>query len=139
MGGRYHNTASDDSATVGGGDNNEATAPQTTVSGGLSNTASGLVATVGGGYDNVASGNYATVPGGLENTAGEYFSFAAGRQAKANHEGAFVWADAIGQDFASTADNQFVARATGGVKIWVDTAASGLRLFPATAGTMPRA
>ncbi|MGH2987658.1 MAG: tail fiber domain-containing protein, partial [Solirubrobacterales bacterium] len=41
------------------------------------------------------------------------YSLAAGRRAKANHQGAFVWADSQFSDIASTAANQFVARASG--------------------------
>ena len=124
------NHASGGHASVGGGVSNAASNGHTTIGGGWGNAASGYAATVGGGWSNVASGWGATVPGGDLNTAAGDWSFAAGFRAKANHQGAFVWADAIDADFASTADNQFVARATGGVKLWVDTDASGLRLFP---------
>jgi hypothetical protein len=86
---------------------------------------------VGGGDTNTASGWRSTVPGGVGNLAQGAHSLAAGRRAKAYHDGSFVWADAIDVDFASTGDNQFVARATGGFKFWVDTGATGLRLFPA--------
>src|SRR5205085_11815757 len=51
------------------------------------------------------------------NTAAGNYSFAAGRQAKANHNGAFVWADHTFVDFASTGVNQFLIRASGGVGI----------------------
>jgi len=57
------------------------------------------------------------VPGGSGNTAGGQFSFAAGQNAKALHDGAFVWADALAGDFASTANNQFCIRASGGVQL----------------------
>ena len=50
-------------------------------------------------------------------------SFAAGRRAKALHDGAFVWADATDADFASTADNQFNIRATGRVRVDTGSAA----------------
>jgi hypothetical protein len=56
------------------------------------------------------------VPGGDNNIAG-LMSFAAGHRAKANHTGAFVWADSTEADFASTAQNQFSIRATGGVRL----------------------
>ena len=45
------------------------------------------------------------------------FSFAAGLQAKANNQGAFVWADSTEADFASTGVNQFLVRASGGAKV----------------------
>jgi len=56
------------------------------------------------------------VPGGELNTAAGEHSFAAGYRAKANHQGSFVWADSSDFDFASTADNEFSARATGGAR-----------------------
>jgi hypothetical protein len=132
IGGGFNNTARSEGATIGGGNGNliTATAAYGTIGGGQSNTASGSnatigggssntanawYATVGGGYGNTASGYAATVPGGRDNTAQGMYSFAAGRRAKANHPGAFVWADSTDADFASTADNQFAVRATGGV------------------------
>ena len=42
-------------------------------------------------------------------------SFAAGRRAKAIHDGSFVWGDSTPADVASTAANQLIARAAGGV------------------------
>ncbi|MFQ5344041.1 MAG: tail fiber domain-containing protein [Anaerolineae bacterium] len=108
------NTASGDHATVGGGIANTASGEGATVGGGNSNTASGGRATVGGGTVNTASGWAATVPGGDGNTAQGNYSFAAGRQAQANHDGAFVWADSTGMTFPSATPNEFAARASGG-------------------------
>ena len=51
-------------------------------------------------------------PGGVNNAAGR-LSFAAGTNAKANHQGAFVWTDSQVVDMASSAANQFIARAAG--------------------------
>jgi hypothetical protein len=59
------------------------------------------------------------VPGGFQNSAQGNYSLAAGRQAKADHQGAFVWADASNADLASTGSNQFIVRASGG--IWLGT------------------
>ena len=56
------------------------------------------------------------MPGGIFNEAGTN-SFAAGTQAKARHTGAFVWADSTQADFASSAVNQFLVRAAGGVGV----------------------
>jgi len=115
VGGGLLNTASDSSATVGGGAFNTATGGlRATVGGGFSNTASETSATVAGGDSNSASGLDATVPGGDSNSAAGSRSFAAGRRAKANHDGAFVWGDSTNADIASTASNQFIARATPG-------------------------
>jgi hypothetical protein len=57
------------------------------------------------------------VPGGENNLASGTFSFAAGQQAQALHQGAFVWADSSNAVFASTGNNQFLIRAQGGVGI----------------------
>jgi hypothetical protein len=111
------NSASDANSTVGGGFRNVASDTNATVAGGNSNTASGSFATVSGGAHNEASDYCATVPGGNDDVASGRYSFAAGRRAKANHDGAFVWADHTNADFASTAADQFLIRAAGGVGI----------------------
>ncbi|NQT83452.1 hypothetical protein HQ563_10530 [bacterium] len=46
-------------------------------------------------------------------------SFVAGRGARADHQGAFVWADSTGDSLASRADDEFRVRATGGVNFEV--------------------
>jgi len=115
--GGHGNIASGGGATVGGGGDNTASEGNATVSGGGANTASAVDATVAGGWSNTASGHAATVSGGNYNTAAGDYSLAAGRRAKANHTGSFVWADNdTDVDFASTANNEFSARATGGVR-----------------------
>jgi len=73
---------------------------------------------IGGGSGNaiVDNASYATIPGGRANSATSY-SFAAGRRAKAVHQGAFVWADSTDADFSSDQDNQFKVGANGGANI----------------------
>jgi len=75
-------------------------------------------AVVGGGSSNTVANNasFAAIPGGDLNLATNS-AFAAGHRAKAIHQGAFVWADSQNADFASTAANQFLIRAAGGVGI----------------------
>jgi hypothetical protein len=73
-------------------------------------------------YGNTASGDYSVVPGGRANTAAGVDSFAAGRRAKANHTGVFVWGDSTVADVASSAANTFNVRASGG--IWLGTNSS---------------
>jgi trimeric autotransporter adhesin len=119
--GGHGNLASLDEAAVGGGLSNTASGFQATVAGGLSNHASDFSSTVGGGEGNTASGFGATVPGGLDNTASGTASFAAGRQAKALHNGTFVWADSNFANMASTGINQFIVRATGGLFLQKDS------------------
>lgn len=117
IGGGYCNTAYGGYGIIGGGQSNQ-----------IQPGATG--ATIGGGTVNTAGGNYATVPGGYYNTAAGAYSFAAGRRAKANHGGAFVWADSTDVDFPSTATNAFDVRAGGGVRMAV-----GLGQWRLTTGT----
>jgi hypothetical protein len=125
--------------TVAGGENNQA---------GDTAGASGVrsFASVGGGLSNSASGQYSTVPGGLQNAATGSFSFAAGRSAKANHDGSFVWADNSSTGATtSTGPNQFLIRAAGGVRVRgpfnLDDSTSngvGVLQFPTGAGLFLR-
>jgi hypothetical protein len=124
-------------AVIGGGHRNviQAQASFSTISGGEGNRINTRSANIGGGYANAIETNahyatiggghlnalqpgaeFATIPGGRENSATNY-AFAAGRRAKANHTGAFVWGDSSDSDFASTGQNQFLIRAAGGVGI----------------------
>jgi hypothetical protein len=128
VGGGAYNTATNDYATVAGGHENKASGAEAAVGGGYLNAAGGYGATVAGGVNNIANANYATVPGGWYNTAGAAFSFAAGRRAKAMHDGAFVWGDSTDDDFNSTAANQLLLRATGGVGIGTNAPASALHV-----------
>ncbi|HEY5909282.1 MAG TPA: tail fiber domain-containing protein [Verrucomicrobiae bacterium] len=104
-------------ATVGGGAYNTAGDTSATVSGGFGNTARARDSVVGGGFTNSATGLRSTVPGGYLNEANGDYSFAAGRRAKANHGGSFVWADSADANFVSTGNDQFLVRAVGGVGI----------------------
>jgi hypothetical protein len=115
-------------ATIGGGIWNsvQTNAVCGTIAGGFGNSVSNTFTTVGGGRENQATNDYATVPGGRNNLAGGAYSYAAGRRAKAVHNGALVWADSTDADFASTAANQFLIRASGGVGIGKNNPTSAL-------------
>jgi hypothetical protein len=128
VGGGIYNHANGDGSTVGGGEGNFATSWYAAVSGGFGNAATGMSSAVGGGEANTSSGSYSVVPGGTLNSAAGDYSFAAGRRAKANHDGTFVWADSTDADFASTGENQFLIRASGGVGIGTTAPASILHL-----------
>ena len=117
IGGGYENVSSNDFDTVGGGTVNVSGGRAATVGGGEGNVANGDWSAVAGGYNNIASGNEATVAGGSFNLASGADSFAAGFEARATNEGAFVWADSQSATFNSTASNQFLIRAAGGVGI----------------------
>ena len=72
--------------------------------------------TISGGIRNTTRQNYAVVPGGRLNAATGDYSFAAGHRAKAQHDGAFVWADSQNDDFGSSAPDQVRFRCQGGVR-----------------------
>jgi len=131
VGGGRFNTASGDRSTIGGGRGNIASGNWATAGGGIFNTASGYYAAIGGGNANTASGNNAAVPGGRDNTAQGNLSFAAGRRAKANHIGAFVWGDSFNVDKTSSAADEFNVYASGGTRIYTNGAATlGATLLP---------
>ncbi|MDX1419476.1 MAG: hypothetical protein R3181_05865, partial [Rubricoccaceae bacterium] len=136
IGGGADNAVTATDATVGGGSANAASGLRSVVAGGRENEARDFAASVGGGFDNTASGSHATVaggdrsrasgaaatvPGGQQNEARGSHSLAAGYRARAAHEGAFVWSDrsVVGgaDSLVSTAANQFLIRAAGGVGI----------------------
>jgi hypothetical protein len=121
VGGGIAHTVSGSWSTVGGGNNNTVAGSWATIGGGYNNSAGANYAVVGGGTGNSASQTYATVPGGNNNNAAGSYSFAAGNRAKANHSGAFVWGDNTTADVASSGNNQFIARAVGGVTFYTNT------------------
>jgi hypothetical protein len=126
VGGGLENTSGEFAATVSGGLRNISSGYYATVVGGGQNLSSGFYSTVAGGFLNTCSGFTAAVPGGDYNSAAGSSSLAAGHRAKANHDGAFVWADSTEADFASTGNNQFLIRAGGGVGIGTSTPATAL-------------
>jgi hypothetical protein len=84
---------------------------------------------IGGGQENNVSGALATIPGGYKNRATGVGSFAAGQNAQALHDGAFVWEDNLNSTpFASTASNQFLIRATGGLGIGTNNPQTALHV-----------
>ncbi len=79
------------------------------------------------GFSTVAGG-YSSTAMGAETLAHGSWSVALGYRAAAMHDGAFVWADAAGAPFTSTANNQFLIRATGGVGIGTATPGASLQV-----------
>jgi hypothetical protein len=117
------------SSTIGGGEYNSVDGGSWgTVAGGVSNSVTADYGVVSGGWDGTASGQFASVPGGAGNVAAGDYSMAAGRRAKANHIGAFVWGDSAFADFASTGADQFLIRAAGGVGVGVTAPATPLHV-----------
>jgi hypothetical protein len=97
------------------GDNNVASGVRSVIVGGVGNASSGGQSFVGAGSSNTASGASSVVPGGDQNLAGGANSFAAGHRAKANYNGAFLWADGTDLDF-KVAQSDFTGSGPG----WFD-------------------
>ena len=123
-------------ATISGGAQNTASGVAAMVGGGTNNTVSGTNAVVSGGNDNTASGQAAVVGGGSQNIASGQDSFAAGNQAHATNNAAFVWSD--GSVVTTSITNHSVTmRATNGFRFFTGTGAGGAQLLPnATAWTV---
>ena len=133
VGGGYRNKATGGYATIAGGHYNIADT-YAFVGGGYADTASGSYSFVGGGFKNKATGGYATVPGGHNNIARGAYSLAAGRYARANHGGCFVWSDeasGLSESVYTTGASQFRVRARGGTWFFSNaTMTSGVYLAP---------
>ena len=125
------NRAYGDYSTIGGGYNNKAVGYESTIGGGQYNRigTNATSSTIGGGNGNVISNNVvnATIPGGFHNTVGADMGFAAGGFASANHQGSFVWSDSSGANI-STAPNQFLISASGGVGIGTNAPQASLHV-----------
>jgi len=136
--GGFSNIASGDRAMVGGGEGNIASGSGAMVGGGYGNTASGWTAFVGGGgsdgtnyLGNQAQGNASTIPGGMDNVASGNYSFAAGYGSNAVHNGTFVWTCADCNPTQSTAPDQFLVSASGGVTMYTSNDLSaGVQVLP---------
>ncbi|HEX5221938.1 MAG TPA: hypothetical protein VFZ59_20415, partial [Verrucomicrobiae bacterium] len=125
--------------TIAGGSANQIHSSSATISGGDNNIiqAGASYSVIAGGQQNTNSGSFGVIPGGHQNVAGGDYSLAGGRRAKANHDGTFVWADSQNSDFASTASNQFLIRASGGVGIGTTDPGDTLRVQgPAALGDL---
>jgi hypothetical protein len=120
-------------ATVGGGHDNQALRVGATIAGG-SNNAAGTLGTVGGGGGNTAA-TYAVVPGGQDNHAFGDYSFAAGRHAVADNQGCFVWGDSTDAEIRCSANNLWLARASGGVAFYTNAGMSSGVVVPPGGGS----
>jgi type VI secretion system secreted protein VgrG len=128
IGSGYHNTVQPNAvvSVVGGGQWNtvQSNAP---------------FAVIGGGLDNTNTAPYSTIPGGYQNLAGGKYGFAAGQQAQATNQGAFVWADSQNAPFASTNNDSFNVRAQGGVNFMTSGAGAqvdGVSVLTAAPGSI---
>ena len=144
VGGGYLNTATGSYAAVGGGQQNNASGDDSVVDGGIGNTNTSTYGTLcGGAYNycwvngyetilggshNYCSGDHATICGGGVNLSAGSYSFAAGEHAQAVNNGSFVWSDNSGTTTSSTANNQFMARASGSYIFYTGTGSGGAQL-----------
>jgi hypothetical protein len=125
-------------STIGGGSSNVVNGPQAVIAGGSNNRADGDDSVIAGGTSNGAGGDNSFVAGGSTNCAGASHAWAGGHRARvrggtatvnvgtcggiaaATPEGdigTFAWADSQDADLLSTAPDQFLVRAQGGVGI----------------------
>ncbi|HSV18996.1 MAG TPA: tail fiber domain-containing protein [Casimicrobiaceae bacterium] len=138
IGSGSNNLASGSASVVSGGASNVASGEQSVVAGGTANQATGNFSSVAGGFGNFATGWGAVAGGtgnradgngsaavGAGNMATGANSFALGTRAVTQtagaspvvHNGVFLWADLNSSvNFNSSVDNEFAARATGGVR-----------------------
>lgn len=114
---------------IGGGILNKVEGSGGVIAGGSQNLVGGTGATVGGGANNIAI-NGGTVPGGEANEASGAYSFAAGYNAKATHQGSIVFSNYnLVTPVVSSSANQFTVRASGGVRFFTnDTMTTGVTL-----------
>ncbi len=97
--------------------------------GGSDNKVSGLNSVVLGGSNNTITKNNSIILAGLSNSINAEFSVAGGVSASVNHKGSFVWSDAAaGLGMSTSAQNQFLIQATGGVGIGTNAPASPLHI-----------
>ena len=129
-GGGFNDIATNsDYSAIGGGRNNniaDSSSYATIAGGDLNNIGTdSLYSAIGGGTANTIADNakYATIPGGYLNFATNS-AFAAGSQAKAKHQGAFVWGDSTDANIASTSANSVTMRAAGGYRLFSNSGAT---------------
>ncbi|MGA2177030.1 MAG: tail fiber domain-containing protein [Verrucomicrobiota bacterium] len=147
IGGGYLNVVQTGASmsTIAGGNANviEPGSMDSAVGGGFQNVihSNTLAATIGGGGLNqiMAGANYSVIPGGANNVVGGSGSLAAGQNALAMQAGTFVWADSTPGPFGSTASNQFLVRATGGVGIGTTSPAAALHVGSTGSWNNPQA
>jgi hypothetical protein len=130
--------------SIGGGEDNFVGQFCGTISGGAKNNVTPInltafsgqsAGTIGGGISNLVNGLCGTIPGGACNVASNY-AFAVGQQAQATNQGAFVWADSQNSPFASTNDDSFNVRASGGVRLYTTSSGSaGAGVYLAAGGS----
>ncbi len=144
VGGNNNKIYGGSTSFIGGGSSNQISqsASISFIGGGQGNSITkSLQAAILGGRGNVIlnDADYSTIGGGYSNRIdGASYSFAAGRGAKAVDSGSFVWGDSTSANVQTTAANQFIVRASGG--LWfgnnssVDSTGWATRLLQTSTG-----
>jgi hypothetical protein len=103
------------------------------IAGGANNRVLSHFSTIMGGSANLVAANadHGLVLGGSSNVVEGSFALSAGKRAMALHDGAFVWGDSNNENVESSAENEFTARASGGVRFFSSADLStGVTLAP---------
>ncbi len=144
-----NNSMASGEAAVALGKENIASGPNSAAIG-WGNTASALgatalgVATSASGERALAAGFLSQADGfcatalGRNSWANGAYSLAAGQEARALHEGSFVWADSFSGPFTSTGMYQFLVRAVGGVGINTPSPQGSLHVYSQNNPTVVR-
>ncbi|MGV6852741.1 MAG: tail fiber domain-containing protein, partial [bacterium] len=120
------------SSIIGGSSNKIQNTSTASILGGSSNLVSHVNSAIIGGQHNTVTANDSAVLSGAYNVVNESQSVAMGFSSQVDHEGSFVWSDSsttgIGTGLTTTANNQFLVRATGGFGIGTNAPASPLHV-----------
>ncbi len=132
------NTVTGGVAFVGGGRRNTVAGSLSAILGGQRNSVGGAESVCIGGREDTSSAGFSVTLGGYRNRTGTSakYSVAAGKRAKADHAGSFVWADSTDADFVSSGINQFLVRASGGVGIGTPSPEGPLHVQDGSAGAV---
>jgi hypothetical protein len=138
IGGGRDNLVDASFASIIGGDSNTVAGSYGVAAGGRKNRAGALGSVCIGGVEDTVNALYGTTLGGYRNRVAALakYSLAAGKRAKADHPGSFVWADSTDLDFISTGINQFLVRASGGVGIGTTAPEAPLHVYESSAGNI---
>ncbi len=121
-----------DSAILGGAVNKIQNSGASIVLGGRDNTISENRSVILGGFGNTVSALESVALAGRYNVVSGTQSVAGGNASQVTHNGSFVWSDTSvtgqGAGMSTTADNQFLIRAVGGVGIGTNIPASPLHI-----------
>jgi trimeric autotransporter adhesin len=138
IGGGWENRVANESSfsTVGGGVHNQASNSGATVPGGQENVASGINSFASG--EGTRASALAATSMGYRTAASGPGSTALGVFSKARHDNTFVWSDGSNPEFGSSANNQFLVNASGGVGLGTTNPMGALHVYSTNNPTVVR-